>query len=63
MSVGPAGGGTGADLSIGPALAKLSRDNALADQVHDPAEDEPRIVGIPRRFRQPDDAAEEQPHS
>ncbi|MCC6494629.1 MAG: hypothetical protein IT193_00050 [Propionibacteriaceae bacterium] len=63
MSVGPAGGGTGADLSMGPALAKLRRDNALADEVHDPAEDEPRIVGIPRRFREPETAAPEQPHS
>jgi hypothetical protein len=44
---GTAGGGTsggGADLGIGPALEKLRRDNRLADVVHDPSEDEPRIV-------------------
>lgn len=63
MSVGPVGGGTGADLSIGPALAKLRRDNSLSDEVHDPAEDEPRIVGIPRKFRQPEASVPEQPHS
>ena len=43
----PSSGGTGANLSIGPALAKLRRDNALSDEVHDPSEDEPRIVSIP----------------
>ncbi|HEY3410293.1 MAG TPA: hypothetical protein VGK53_19160 [Propionicimonas sp.] len=44
------GGGTsggGADLGIGPQLAKLRRDNSLADVVHDPTEDEPRIVRLP----------------
>ena len=44
---GTSGGGSsggGADLGIGPALEKLRRDNSLADAVHDPSEDEPRIV-------------------
>ena len=44
---GTGGGGSsggGADLGIGPALDKLRRDNRLADAVHDPSEDEPRIV-------------------
>lgn len=44
------GGGTsggGADLGIGPQLEKLRRDNSLADEVHDPTEDEPRIVRLP----------------
>jgi hypothetical protein len=44
---GTSGGGSsggGADLGIGPALEKLRRDNSLADSVHDPSEDEPRIV-------------------
>lgn len=44
---GVSGGGSsggGADLGIGPALEKLRRDNSLADAVHDPGEDEPRIV-------------------
>ena len=43
------GGGTsggGADLGIGPQLEKLRRDNSLADAVHDPTEDEPRIVRL-----------------
>ena len=44
---GTSGGGSsggGADLGIGPALEKLRRDNSLASAVHDPSEDEPRIV-------------------
>ena len=63
MSVGPVGGGTGGDLSVGPALEQLRKDNALTNQVHDPAEDEPHIVGIPKRFLIPDDDAPTQPHS
>lgn len=41
---GGGGSGGGADPGIGPALEKLRRDNSLSDVVHDPAEDEPRIV-------------------
>lgn len=52
----PSGGGIGAHLSIGPALAKLRRDNALSNEVHDPSEDEPRIVGIPKRYQPPVEA-------
>jgi hypothetical protein len=63
MSVGPVGGGTGGDLSVGPALEQLRKDNALTSQVHDPAEDEPHIVGIPKRFQVPDGDAPEAPHS
>lgn len=63
MSVGPVGGGTGGDLSIGPALEQLRRDNALSNQVHDPSEDEPHIVGIPERFLLPDVPEADQPHS
>lgn len=51
----PIGSGTGGDLSIGPALAKLRRDNALANEVIDPSEDEPHIVGIPKKFQHPAD--------
>ena len=40
-------GGGGADLGIGRALEKLRRENNLAYDVHDPAEDEPRIVALP----------------
>ena len=63
MSVGPVGGGTGGDLSVGPALEQLRKDNALTNQVHDPAEDEPHIVGIPKRFLIPDDDTQQTPHS
>lgn len=38
---------------MGMTLAKLRRDNALADVVHDPEEDEPKVVGIPKRYQQP----------
>jgi hypothetical protein len=57
----PGGAGTGGDLSIGPALDKLRRDNALTDQVIDPSEDEPHIVGIPKKYQRP--AGSEDPHS
>ena len=63
MSVGPVGGGTGGDLSVGPALEQLRKDNALTNQVHDPAEDEPHIVGIPKRFLITDDETATPPHS
>jgi hypothetical protein len=59
-------GGYGYDLSIGPTIAKMRRDNQLVDEVHDPGEDEPRIVGIPRAFQHPADeapAGPEHPHS
>lgn len=55
----PSSGGTGASMSIGPALAKLRRDNALSDEVHDPSEDEPRIVGIPKGHKTQLDAPRE----
>ena len=65
MTVGGVGGGGSAGPDL--ALEKLRRDNALTDQVHDPAEDEPRIVGIPRKYRQPEADTWEQawdtPHS
>ena len=57
---GVAGGGqAGPDL----ALEQLRRDNALLNTVHDPAEDEPHIVGIPKRFLIPDDETATPPHS
>lgn len=61
MTVGGVGGGgpAGPDL----ALEQLRSDNALTNQVHDPAEDEPHIVGIPKRFLVPDDDAPTPPHS
>ena len=52
MSATSGGGssGGGADLGIGPQLEKLRRDNSLADAVHDPSEDEPRIVQLPSQL-------------
>lgn len=65
MTVGGVGGGGSAGPDL--ALEKLRRDNALTDQVHDPAEDEPRIVGIPKKYQQPEAGTWEQawnpPHS
>jgi hypothetical protein len=66
MSGLAANGGTGANLSLGPALAKLRKDNALAiaDAPYDPEEDEPHIVGIPKKYQAvPSPALSEQPHS
>ena len=57
----PSSSGNGADLSLAPVLDKLRRDNALTDEVVDPGEDEPHIVGIPKKFQRPADA--EKPHS
>lgn len=65
MTSVPSGGSTGGDLSLGPALEQLRRDNALTNEVHDPAEDEPHIVGIPRRYRTSEPGSERSgdPHS
>jgi len=61
MTVGGVGGGgpAGPDL----ALEQLRRDNALTDQVHDPAEDEPHIVGIPKKYQLPPEPTWNLPHS
>ncbi len=65
MTVGGVGGGGASGPDLG--LEKLRRDNALTDQVHDPADDEPHIVGIPRKYQQPQadtwEQAWEPPHS
>jgi hypothetical protein len=61
MTVGGVGGGGSAGPDL--ALEQLRRDNALTNQVHDPAEDEPHIVGIPKRFLIPDDETTTPPHS
>jgi len=62
MSVGPSGG-TGGDLSVGPALEQLRHDNALDNHVIDPADDAPHIVGIPKKFQQQAEPQPDQPHS
>jgi hypothetical protein len=61
MTVGGVGGGGSAGPDL--ALEQLRRDNALTNQVHDPAEDEPHIVGIPKRFLIADDEPPTPPHS
>jgi hypothetical protein len=61
MTVGGVGGGGSAGPDL--ALEQLRRDNALLNTVHDPAEDEPHIVGIPKRFLIPDGEPTTPPHS
>lgn len=63
--LGASSAGTGADLSIGPALMKLRRDNALslADAPYDPAEDEPHIARAPKPRPEPSADEPEGPHS
>lgn len=45
---GVAGSDITGDMSL--TLAKLRRENALSDVVHDPEEDAPHVVGIPRQY-------------
>jgi hypothetical protein len=63
MAGGPSiSGASSGFVSIGPALEQLRRDNALADAVHDSTEDEPHIVGIPKKFQAPAPAADVAEH-
>ena len=48
---GVAGSDITGDMSL--TLAKLRRENALSDVVHDPEEDAPHVVGIPRQYALP----------
>lgn len=48
---GVAGSDITGDMTL--TLAKLRRENALSDVVHDPEEDAPHVVGIPRQYALP----------
>lgn len=51
MSPFQGGGAFGQDVSLGPVIEKMRHDNTFSDEVHDPSEDEPHIVGIPKQFQ------------
>ncbi len=65
MSPVQGGGAFGQDVSLGPIIEKMRHDNDFSDEVHDPSEDEPHIVGIPKKFQHAGDpsADPEPPHS
>ncbi|MCA0296235.1 MAG: hypothetical protein LCH96_13195 [Actinobacteria bacterium] len=64
MSPVQGGGAFGQDVSLGPVIEKMRHDNTFSNEVHDPSEDEPHIVGIPKSLAQEESTQDSPaPHS